>query len=194
MSIVSMLYNYQLMKYLGRDGVSAYGTYMYVGFVFLAIFIGYSSGVAPIVGYNLGAKNHKELQGVYKRSLFFILATSVAMVVIGELLAYPLSVLFVGYKQELLQLTTRAMIIASISFFFTGISIFASSFFTALNNGLISALISFLRTLVIQVLAILLLPLVMGVDGIWASIIVAEGLSAVISIVFLIAKKKQYNY
>lgn len=194
MSIVSMLYNYQLMKYLGRDGVSAYGTYMYVGFIFLAIFIGYSSGTAPIVGYNYGAKNHKELQGVYKRGLLFILATSIAMVIFGELMAYPLSVLFVGYKEELLQLTIRAMIISSISFLFTGISIYASSFFTALNNGLISALISFLRTLIIQVLAILLLPLLIGVDGIWVSIIVAEALSALISIIFLLAKKKQYNY
>ena len=109
-------------------------------------------------------------------------------------MAYPLSVLFVGYKEELLQLTIRAMLISSISFLFTGISIYASSFFTALNNGLISALISFLRTLVIQVLAILLLPLLIGVDGIWVSIIVAEALSALISIIFLLAKKKQYNY
>jgi len=194
MSIVSMLYNYQLMKYLGRDGVSAYGTYMYVGFIFLAIFIGYSSGTAPIVGYNYGAKNHKELQGVYKRSLFFILVTSIAMVIFGELMAYPLSLLFVGYKEELLQLTIRAMLISSVSFLFTGISIYASSFFTALNNGLISAFISFLRTLVIQVLSILLLPLLIGVDGIWVSIIVAEALSALISIIFLLTKKKQYNY
>ena len=194
MSVVSMIYNYQLMKYLGQNGVSAYGTFMYVGMIFLAIFIGFSSSVAPIVGYNYGAKNTNELHGVYKRSLFFILFCSIAMVIFGVLLSYPLSYLFVSYDKELLELTTRAMLISSISFLFTGICIFSSSFFTALNNGLISAFISFVRTLIIQVAAVMLLPLIFKEDGIWISIVVAEASAAIIGILFLIAKRKSYQY
>lgn len=194
MSVVSMLYNYQLMKYLGQNGVSAYGTFMYVGMIFLSIYIGYSSAITPIVGYNYGAKNTKELQGVFKRSLFFILAGSVAMVIFSEFMAYPLSYLFVSYNDELLKLTTKAMYISSISFLFTGICIFSSNFFTALNNGLISAFISFVRTLIIQIIAILVLPIIMGPDGIWVSLIVAEFAAALIASIFLIIKRKKYQY
>ena len=194
MSVVSMLYNYQLMKYLGQDGVSAYGTFMYVGMIFIAIFIGFSSSVAPIVSYNLGAKNINELKGVFKRSILFIIISSIGMALFSEVMAYPLSYLFMSYDKELLELTTKAMLISSISFLFTGMCIFSSAFFTALNNGLISAFISFVRTLIIQVAAVLLLPLIFEADGIWISLIVAEAFASIIGIIFLIIKRKQYQY
>ena len=194
MSIVNMLYNAQLLRYAGEDGVAAYGVLMYVNLVFLAAFIGYSVGTAPVIGYHYGAGNHRELKGLLKRSLVIIGICSAAMVVAGEALAWPLSQVFVGYDQGLLHMTLRGFVIYSFSFLFAGISIFGSSFFTALNNGLVSAVISFLRTLVFQVAAVLILPLFWKLDGIWASMVVAELLASVITVLFLVGKRKQYHY
>ncbi|MBR2646060.1 MAG: MATE family efflux transporter [Clostridia bacterium] len=195
MSLVGMLYNIQLLKYAGEDGVAAYGVLMYVTMLFLAIFIGYSVGTAPIVGYHYGAQNHDELKGLLKKSLRIILLSSVAMCILAELLATPLSLVFVSKKAELLKMTKDAFRIYSFSFLFAGLAIYGSSFFTALNNGLVSAIISFLRTLVFQVAAVLILPLVMnGVDGIWLSIVVAELMAAVLTAIFLVANKKKYQY
>jgi len=195
MSLVGMLYNIQLLKYAGEDGVAAYGVLMYVTMIFLAIFIGYSVGTAPIVGYHYGAQNHDELKGLLKKSLRIILLSSVAMCILAELLATPLSLVFVSKKAELLKMTKDAFRIYSFSFLFAGLAIYGSSFFTALNNGLVSAIISFLRTLVFQVTAVLILPLVMnGVDGIWLSIVVAELMAAVLTAIFLAANKKKYQY
>ena len=194
MSLVSMLYNIQLMKYAGEDGVAAYGVLMYVCMIFIAIFIGYSIGTAPIIGYNYGAANHAELKNIRKKSLTIISICSVAMVILGELLALPLSKLFAGAYPELLRLTLRGFFIFSFSFLFSGIAIFGSGFFTALNNGLISALISFMRTLIFQVAAVLILPLIWQIDGIWASIVVAELLAAITTALFMIFMRKKYNY
>lgn len=194
MSIVNMLYNVQLLRYAGEDGVAAYGVLMYVNLVFLAAFIGYSVGTAPVIGYHYGAGNHKELRGLLQRSLVIIGICSVAMLVAGEALAWPLSRIFVGYDQGLLHMTLRGFVIYSFSFLFAGIGIFGSSFFTALNNGLISAVISFLRTLVFQVAAVLILPLFWKLDGIWISMVVAELLATVVTVLFLVGKRKQYHY
>ncbi len=194
MSIVSMLYNVQLIKYAGEDGVAAYGVLMYVNMIFLAAFIGYSVGTAPIIGYNYGAGNHDELKNLLKRSLKIIGTFSVVMVIAAEVLARPLTVIFVGYDQGLLELTLRGFIIYSFSFLFSGIAIFGSSFFTALNDGLISALISFLRTLLFQVAAVLIFPLILGIDGIWISIVAAELMAAVVTSLFLVTKRKKYHY
>ena len=194
MNLVCMLYNLQLMKYVGEDGVSAYGVLMYVCMLFLSVFIGYSIGVAPIVGYNYGAKNNIELKNVYKKSLKIIIISSLLMLVFSIALSSPLSYIFVGYDKELFDLTKRAFVIYSFSYLFSGIAIFASSFFTALSNGLISAIISFLRTLVFQVAAILILPLIFDVDGIWLSVVLAEFMACVLSIIFLISKRKKYQY
>lgn len=194
MSIVSMLYNVQLIKYAGEDGVAAYGVLMYVNMIFLAAFIGYSVGTAPIIGYNYGAGNHNELKNLLKRSLKIIGTFSVVMVIAAEVLARPLAVIFVGYDQGLLELTLRGFIIYSFSFLFSGIAIFGSSFFTALNDGLISALISFLRTLLFQVAAVLIFPLILGIDGIWISIVAAELMAAIVTSLFLVAKRKKYHY
>lgn len=193
-SIVSIVFNLQLMSFYGQDGVSAYGTFMYVSLIFMAIFIGYTSGIAPIVGYNYGARNKDELQNIYKKSLKLISITSIAMVIAGILLSRPLAYIFVSYKQELLDLTSYAITIASLSFLFCGINIFGSGFFTALNNGLISAIISFCRTLVFQLGLVIIFPIVFGKDGIWYSIVCAEIFGAILSITFLITKKKKYNY
>ena len=192
MSIVSMLYNVQLIKYAGEDGVAAYGVLMYVNMIFLAAFIGYSVGTAPIIGYNYGAGNHDELKNLL--SLKIIGTFSVVMVIAAEVLARPLTVIFVGYDQGLLELTLRGFIIYSFSFLFSGIAIFGSSFFTALNDGLISALISFLRTLLFQVAAVLIFPLILGIDGIWISIVAAELMAAVVTSLFLVTKRKKYHY
>lgn len=193
-SIVSIVFNLQLMNFYGKDGVSAYGTFMYVSLIFMAIFIGYTSGIAPIVGYNYGARNKGELQNIFKKSLKLIIVTSVAMVILGILLSTPLAYIFVSYKKYLLDLTSYAIKIASLSFLFCGINIFGSGFFTALNNGLISASISFCRTLVFQLGLVILIPVLVGKDGIWYSIVLAEIFGAVLSVTFLITKKKKYNY
>lgn len=194
MSIVSMLYNVQLMKYAGEDGVAAYGVLMYVNLVFLAAFIGYSVGTAPITGYNYGAKNSKELKSLLKKSFIIIGIFSVFMLALAEILAYPLAKIFVGYDAELMNLTLRGFRIFSFSFLFAGMSIFGSSFFTALNNGLISALISFLRTLIFQIASVLILPIFLEIDGIWTSIVAAETMSMIITIIFIIKMRKKYHY
>ncbi len=193
MSLVSMLYNFQLMKLEGEDGVAAYGVLMYVGMIFIAIFIGYSIGTAPIIGFNYGAGNHEELKSLLRKSLLLIGITSLTMLILSILLAVPLSTLFVGYDDYLLKLTIRGFYIFSFSFLFTGMAIFGSSFFTALNNGIISAIISFLRTLVFQASAVLLLPIVMGIDGVWLSLVVAELMATVVSFAFIFAKRKEYQ-
>lgn len=194
MSIVSMLYNFQLMKYAGEDGVAAYGVLMYVNFVFLATFIGYSVGTAPIISYHFGAKNHNELKGLLKRSGIIIGFFSVCMLIAAEILAMPLANFFVGYDDSLVSLTLRAFMIFSFSFLFAGVAIFGSSFFTALNDGLTSALISFLRTLVFQVAAVIIFPLFFQIDGIWISIVAAEFIASIVTLIFVILKKKIYNY
>lgn len=194
MSIVSMLYNAQLLKYAGEDGVAAYGVLMYVSLVFQAVYIGYSVGTAPIISYNYGAQNHTELKSLLKKSLISISIFAVIMFAASLALSKPLSYIFVGYDKELLNLTVRAFSIFSFSFLFSGYAIFGSSFFTALNNGLISALISFMRTLVFQIAAVLIFPLIWQVDGIWLSIVAAEVMSVIVTIIFLKANKKKYQY
>ncbi len=194
MSIVSMLYNSQLIRYAGEDGIAAYGVLMYVNFVFLAAFIGYSTGTAPIIGYHYGAGNHRELKSLRKKSFLLIVICSGGMFMLAELLAKPLGGIFVGYDQKLLDLTVRAFTIYSFSFLFAGIAIFGSSFFTALNDGLTSALISFLRTLVFQAAAVLLFPLYFGIDGIWLSIVAAEWMAMLVTLMFIVGKRKKYRY
>ena len=193
-SLVSMLYNVQLMKYAGEDGVAAYGVLMYVNMIFLAAFIGYSVGTVPVVGYHYGAGNHSELKSLLKKSLAIIGIFSAAMLIIAETLGKPLAMIFVSYDQDLLNLTLRGFSIFSFSFLFAGIAIYGSSFFTALNNGLVSALISFLRTLVFQVAAILIFPLFWKIDGIWLSIVAAELMAAAVTILFLAGERKRYHY
>ena len=194
MSIVSMLYNVQLMKYAGEDGVAAYGVLMYVNMIFLSTFIGYSVGTAPIISFHYGAGNHGELKSLLKKSLAVIGIFSVSMFLLAEGLAKPLAAIFVGYDGALMELTRQGFIIYSFSFLFAGISIYGSGFFTALNNGLISALISFLRTLLFQVGAVLVFPLFWELNGIWFSIVAAEIMAAVVTSLFLIGKRKQYQY
>ncbi len=194
LSLVCMLYNLQLIKYAGEDGIAAYGVLMYVNMIFLAIFIGYSVGIAPIISYHFGAKNHKELKSLLKKSLVIINICSVAMLILAEFLAKPLSILFVGYDETLLNLTLQGFVIYSFSFLFSGLAIYGSSFFTALNDGITSAIISFLRTLVFQIAAVMILPLIFDINGIWLSIVVAEILAVIVNIIFLIVKRKKYKY
>lgn len=194
MSLVSMLYNVQLMQYAGEDGIAAYGVLMYVSMIFQAIFIGYSVGTAPIVSYHYGAQNREELKSLLRKAFFIVAIAALCMFAAGELLAAPLSRLFVAYDEELLQMTTHAFAIFSFSFLFSGFAINGSSFFTALNDGLTSALISFLRTLVFQVAAVLLFPLLWGLDGIWFSIVAAEIMAVLATIFFLLKKQKKYGY
>ncbi len=194
MSVVNMLYNVQLIAYAGEDGVAAYGVLMYVNLIFLSAFIGYSTGVAPVVGYHFGARNTDELKNLRRRSLKLIGIFSVAMLFLSLALAHPLSSVFVGYDEALLSLTVRGFMIYSFSFLFAGIAIFGSAFFTALNNGFISAMIAFLRTLLFQVAAVLFFPLLWGIDGIWISIVAAEVMAAAVTVFFLLVKQKKYRY
>lgn len=194
MSLVGMLYNVQLMRYAGQDGVAAYGVMMYVSMIFAAAFIGYSIGAAPVVSYHLGAQHHDELHGLLKRSLILIGSFAVCMTVAAELLAHPLARLFVGYDAELMALTISGFRIFALAFLLMGFSIFGSAFFTALNDGLTSALISFLRTLVFQSAAVLLLPRLWGIEGVWISIVLAECLSVSLTAFFLVGKRKRFGY
>ena len=194
MSLVGMLYNLQLIKYAGEDGVAAYGVMMYVSMIFAAVFIGYSIGTAPVIGFHDGAQNHDELHGLLRKSLIMIGLFGIGMIAAAELLAVPLSRIFVGYDPELMALTVSGFRIFGLSFGFMGFAIFFSSFFTALNDGITSAIISFLRTLVFQCAAVIILPLLWGIDGVWISIVVAEFMAGVLGAIFLIAKRKKYHY
>lgn len=193
-SIVSMLYNFQLLRLAGQDGVSAYGVLMYVQFIFAAVYIGYAIGTAPITGYNYGAQNHAELKNIRRKSIKVTLTAGVIMVIIAELLASVLAGIFVGYDKELFDMTVHAFRLFSFTFLLSGFNIWCSSFFTALNNGAVSAAVSFLRTLVFQLAAVLILPIFLKLDGVWISVAFAEVCAFVISLLFLIAKKKKYDY
>ena len=194
MSLVSMLYNIQLLRYAGEDGVAAYGVLMYLNMIFLAAFLGYSVGTAPVVSFHYGAGRSGELRGLLIRSLWAVALFAVVMFATAELLARPLSMIFVSYDPQLLAITLRGFAIYSFSFLFAGFSIYSSAFFTALNNGLVSALISFLRALVFQVAAVLVFPLFWQLDGIWFSIVAAEALSALVSALLLRALRGRYHY
>ena len=194
MSLVGMLYNLQLMKFAGENGVAAYGVIMYINFIFIAIFLGYAYGSAPIVAFNYGARRTEELQNVLKKSLKLILGTGISLFLIATVFAGVLSGLFVGYDAELYRLTVRGFHLYAISFLLCGFNIYGSSFFTALNNGVVSAAISFLRTVVFEVAAILILPVFFGVDGIWCAITVAELASILITIGAFSALRRRYQY
>lgn len=194
MSIVGMLYNAQLMRLAGEDGLAAYGVMMYVSMIFASTFVGYCVGVSPIVSYHFGAEHPQELQGLLRKSLVITGVFGVTMTLAAELLAQPLSAFFVGYDQALLDMTVCGFRIFSLSFLFMGFGIFSSSFFTALNDGVTSAIVSFLRTLVFQCAAILLLPLIWGLDGVWIAVVAAEMLSLIVGVAFLLAKRKKYHY
>lgn len=194
MNIVGILYNMQLMKYAGENGIAAYGVMMYVSMIFSAAFVGYSIGTAPVIGYHYGAGNTGELKSLLHKSLVIIVGFSAGMVIAAELLAQPLSGVFVGYDEELLNLTVSGFRIFALSFGFMGFGIFASGFFTALNDGLTSAAISFLRTLVFETAAVIILPIFLGINGIWCSVAVAEFTSVILGGIFLGIKKKKYHY
>lgn len=194
MNVVGMLYNIQLLAYAGEDGVAAYGVMMYVSFIFAAAFIGYSIGTAPLFGFNVGAQNHKELRNLLQKSLLLIGLFGAGMIAAGIILARPLAGIFVGYDKQLMDMTVSGFRVFALSFLFMGYAIFGSGFFTALGDGITSAIISFLRTLVFQVAAVLILPHIWGIDGIWWSIVVAEGMAVVFSVFFMVVKKKKYHY
>ena len=194
MSLVSILFNVQLLKYAGENGVAAYGVLMYVNMVFLAIYLGYSVGAAPIISYHFGAQNHDEVKSLLKKSVVIMGIFSLLMFASAQLLSTPLSMLFVGYDQVLMDMTQRAIFLFSFAFLFSGIGVFGSSFFTAMNDGLTSALISFLRTLVFQTGAVMIFPLFWGLDGIWLSIVLAEAMAVVVTVLFFMGKRKKYHY
>lgn len=194
MSLVGIVMNIQLLKYAGEDGVAAYGVMMYVNMIFAAIFIGYSIGTAPVIGFHFGAKNQGELKNLLRKSLLLLLIGGILMVCAAEALAKPLALLFVGYDADLMSLTMSGFRIFSLSFFFIGFAIFGSGFFTALNDGVTSAIISFLRTLVFELGAILLLPLLFGVTGLWLSVVVAELMATALSFLFMVIKRRRFGY
>ena len=194
LSVVSMIYNFQLMKYVGEDGVSAYGVLMFVQFIFVAIYIGYAIGCAPITGYHFGAQNHVELKNMLRKSAFLSAISGVVLTILAIVLSSPLAKLFVGYDEELYELTRHAFSLFAYSFLLAGFNIFTSSFFTALNNGAVSAAISFMRTLIFQTSSVLILPIFLGVDGIWWAITVAEVFAFFLSLIFLFAKREKYHY
>ena len=193
-SLVSMLYNFQLMRLAGQNGIAAYGAVMYVEFAFIAVFIGYSIGTAPIVSYHYGSENHNEVKNMLQKSFKIMSILGITMMVLAQILASPLAKVFVGYDKQLFDMTVHGFRLFSFYFILAGINIYASSFFTALNNGMISAIISFSRTLGFETLAVIILPIFLQLDGVWLAITVAEICAFVISISFLIAKREKYHY
>lgn len=193
-SVISIVYNFQLLKYIGEDGVSAYGVLMYIQFIFIAVFIGYSIGCAPIISYNYGANNYDEMKNMLKKSVLIMMTSGLVLTVAAFIFSGPLSMLFVGYDEKLYLLTSHAFKLFSFSFLLSGFNIFTSSFFTALNNGAISAAVSFIRTLVFQMLTVLILPSFFEVDGIWIAITISELLAFFVSLFFIFIKRKKYNY
>lgn len=194
MSLVNMLYNFQLMRIAGENGIAAYGVIMYVSFIFCAMFIGYSVGCAPLIGYNYGAENYPELKNLFRKSLKLVGCAGVCLAILANLLSAPLASLFVGYDDALFALTVHGFRIYSLAFLLNGFSIFGSAFFTALNNGLISACIAFLRTFAFQIVAVLVLPYLFGINGVWCSIVVAESLAICVTISFFVRKRHVYHY
>ncbi len=194
MSLVGLLFNVQLMAYAGENGVAAYGIIMYVDFIFLAAFIGYAMGSAPVVSFHYGAGNTDELKSLLRKSGVLLAIASVSMVVFAELMARPLALIFASYDQSLLDMTINGFRIYAVSFFFVGFAIYGSSFFTALNNGIVSAIISFVRTLIFEVAAVLILPALFGINGIWYAIVLARGLSVLVTLFFLVRKQPEYGY
>ena len=194
MSIVGVLFNMQLLKYAGVDGVAAYGVIMYVNMIFISVYLGYAVGAAPIISYHFGAKNSTELKGLLKKSVIIMLGFSLIMFTLAQFLAKPMSMVFVGYDQGLMDMTQRALFLYAFSFLFSGVGIFGSSFFTAMNDGLISALIAFMRTLIFQTGAVFLFPLLWGVDGIWLSVVLAEAMALLVTILFFIGNRRKYHY
>lgn len=194
MSVVSILYNLQLMKFAGENGVAAYGAVMYVGFIFAAIFLGYSIGVAPVIGYHYGAQNHSELQNLFRKSSTLVTSANVILAALAFVMSVPLAKLFVRHDTALLEMTVSAFHYYAISVLFSGFNIFGSAFFTALNNGIVSATISFLRTLLFQIASVLILPIFFGLNGVWYSLFVAEILASAVTFTFIIKKKNIYHY
>lgn len=193
-SLVNILYNFQLMKLAGENGVAAYGIIMYVNFVFMAIFFGYSIGSAPIIGYHYGAGNHEELKNLFRKSIFLMGSAGILLTLLAELLTVPLVTVFASYDAELFAMTCHGFRLYSLAFLIMGINVWGSSFFTALGNGVVSAAISFLRTLVFQIAAILILPVFLDIDGIWLAIVAAELLALVFTVVFFVGNRKKYRY
>lgn len=194
MSIVGVLFNMQLLKYAGVNGVAAYGVIMYVNMIFLSVYLGYAVGAAPIISYHFGAQNYDELKSLLKKSVVIMAGFSFIMIASAQLLAKPMSMVFVGYDQGLMDMTQRALFLYSFSFLFSGVGIFGSSFFTAMNDGLISALIAFMRTLIFQTGAVFLFPLLWGVDGIWLSVVLAEAMALLVTVIFFIGNRRKYHY
>ena len=194
LSVVTILYNAQLMRYIGIDGVSAYGIMMYIGFIFVGVYIGYAVGSAPIIGFHYGAKNREELKNVFRKSMGILCLLGVIMTAISVVFAGMLSSVFVQKGSELWSLTAKGLRIYSLSFLLCGLNIFGSSFFTALSNGALSLLISFFRTFLCQAIAVLLMPIFFGVNGIWSSVVVAELASLVLTVILWITQRKRYGY
>ena len=193
-SVVNVLYNFQLLRFAGEDGVAAYGIIMYVNFIFMAMFFGYSIGSSPIVGFHYGAGNHNELKNMFKKSITLILITGVILTLIAEIFASPLVNMFAGYDGDLFEMTKRGFMIYSLSFLLMGFNVWGSAFFTALNNGVVSAAMSFLRTLVFQIAAVFILPIFIGIDGIWFAVNAAEGAAVIVTLIFIIKLRNRYQY
>lgn len=193
-SIVSILYNFQLIKFAGESGIAAFGIIMYVNIIFISLFLGFSIGSAPIISYHYGAENHAEIKNLFRKSLIILSVIGVFIFIASLIFAKPLVMIFASNNQELLNMTVHAFRIYSISYLYMGINAWCSGFFTALNNGLISAVLSFLRTLVFQLLVIQTLPMIIGIDGIWFAIVIAEGLALIVSIITLYLNKNKYHY
>lgn len=194
LSVISICYNWQLMRYVGADGVSAYGIVMYLGFIFAAVFIGYNMGISQVISFNFGAGNKAELKSLLRKSLVIVGVCGIVMTAMSELAAHGIARVFVGYDENLCAITTHATRIYMLSFLFCGFNMFASAWFTALNNGVVSAIAAFVRTLIFELASVFVLPLFFGIEGIWLSVNLAELLALALSAALIVSYRKRYGY
>lgn len=193
-AVVTFLFNITMLKLAGEDGVAAITIVLYGQFLFTALYLGFSMGVAPVVSFNYGNQNHAQLKRIYKICIGFILGSSVFILGIALLFSEPIVGIFTGEENHTYELAVEGFFQFSFNYLFAGINIFASALFTSLSNGKISAIISFCRTFVFITVSIVLLPRVMGITGVWLSVPLAELVTLFISITYLKGQKEVYHY
>lgn len=193
-AVTTTLFNLQMMALIGEKGVAAISAILYLQFIFLAVFFGFVSGISPVVSYNYGAGNKTNIHRTFKISMKIVIIFSLSMFALAEVFTGGLVLVFASKDAVLSELMISGFRIIAVSILFSGLNIFASGFFTALNNGRVSALISILRTFVLEAGALILLPEFMGIDGVWWSLPAAEILSAVIAVVMIVKYRKTYGY
>lgn len=190
--VTTLLFNLMMIKYLGVDGVAAITIVLYAQFLLISVYLGFSSGAAPLISYSYGEQNSNELKKLIRYSYRFIFVASIMTFILSYVLAPVIIKIFTGETSDVYQITLNGFNLFSISFLTIGVNIFASAMFTAFSNGKISVLISTMRTLILVIIGIIILPPILGVNGIWLTIPFAEIITLFISV--FLTKKYRHHY